>query len=205
MDAHLPLAVREEDLVAEIRRRLAGRRSPLVVALDGRSGAGKSVLAARLAVRLDAVVIPGDDFYAGGSDAAWARLAPADRSDGCIDWRRLRAEALAPLRAGRPAAWHPFDFAAGTGLAAQREVRDPAPVVVLDGVYSARPELRDQVDLAVLVVLADDRLRRRRLVAREGEVFMAAWHALWDAAEDHYFTRVCPPESFDLIVATHGV
>jgi para-aminobenzoate synthetase len=78
-------------------------------------------------------------------------------------------------------------------------------VVVLDGVYSARPELRHLVDLAVLVELADDRLRRRRLVAREGDAFMAAWHALWDPAEDHYFARVCPPESFDLIVAMDGV
>lgn len=174
------------------------------MALDGRSGVGKSTLADLLATRFNATIVPGDDFWAGGSDAEWARLAPADRADRCIDWRRLRAEALAPLHAGCPAVWHPIDFAAGAGLAAQTEVRNPAPVVVLDGVYSARPELRDLVDLAVLVEMADDDLRRRRLVAREGEVFMAAWHALWDAAEDFYFSRVCPRESFDLIAVTDG-
>lgn len=194
-----------EDLVAAIRWRLSWRRSPLVVALDGRSGVGKSTLAAWLATRLGAAVVSGDDFYAGGSDAAWANLAPADRAEHCIDWRRLRMEALEPLCAGRPAVWHPFDFATGTGLSAHTETREPAAVVVLDGVYSARPELRNLVDLAVLVALADDGLRRRRLLVREGEAFMAAWHALWDAAEDHYFTRVCPPESFDLIVLADSV
>jgi len=191
-----------EDLVAEVRWRLEGRRTPLVVAFDGRSGVGKSTLATQLATCFNATIIPGDDFWLGGTDAEWARLTPADRSDRCIDWRRLRAEVLAPLHAGCPAVWHPFDFAAGTGLAAQAEVRDPAPVVVLDGVYSARPELRDLVDLAVLVEMTDDDLRRRRLVAREGVAFMTAWHALWDAAEDDYFGRVCPRESFDLIVVT---
>jgi uridine kinase len=204
MDASLPALGQVEDLVAAIRGRLQGLHVPLVVALDGRSGTGKSTLAARLAARVGAAVVPGDDFYAGGNDAAWARLAPAARADRCIDWRRLRIEALEPLRAGQPAVWHPFDFATGTGLATRTEVRTPAPVIVLDGVYSARPELRDMVDLAVLVALTDDGLRRRRLVAREGETYMATWHARWDAAEDHYFKHVCPPASFDLVVTAEG-
>ena len=109
-----------------------------------------------------------------------------------IDWRRLRAEALAPLLAGRPARGHPFDFQAGHGLAAHTVTRDPARVIVLDGVYLARPELADLIDLAILVEAADDTVRRQRLLAREGASFMAAWHRRWDAAEDYYFTHVRP-------------
>jgi para-aminobenzoate synthetase len=86
-------------------------------------------------------------------------------------------------------------------LAAHGVRRAPATVLILDGVYSARPELRDLVDLAVLVEAADERVRRRRLLTREGEAFMSAWHALWDEAEDHYFSRVRPRASFDLVVA----
>jgi para-aminobenzoate synthetase len=70
---------------------------------------------------------------------------------------------------------------------------------VLDAVYSGRPELADLVDLAVLVTLADE-MRRARLVARDGEAYTQRWHAIWDSAEEHYFTRVRPPESFDIIV-----
>lgn len=38
-------------------------------------------------------------------------------------------------------------------------------------------------------------------IARDGEAFQSNWHAIWDEVEEHYFTRACPPESFDLVVA----
>jgi uridine kinase len=186
-------------LRALIRERMAGRAAPLLVALDGRSGAGKSTLAAALAAELGGTVVPGDDFYAGGSDAEWDRRSPAEKADRVIDWRRLRAEALEPLRAGWRATWRPFDFAAGAGLAAQRVTRDPAPLILLDGVYAARPELADLVDLAILVE-AEDAARRRRLLAREGPAFMRAWHARWDSAEEHYFAAIRPRASFDVVI-----
>jgi uridine kinase len=190
----------DDAIVAEIRRLVAGRRTPLLVAVDGRSGAGKSTLAARLAARVGGAVVEGDDFYAGGTDAEWAQRSAEAKVDACIDWRRLKAEALEPLLAGRTAIWHPFNFASGVGLAAHTVSRAPAAVIILDGVYSARPELQDLVGLAVLVDLSEDRVRRQRLEAREGKTFMDAWHALWDQAEDYYFSRVRPPTSFDLVV-----
>jgi uridine kinase len=189
-------------LIDEIRWRMAGRVAPLLVALDGRSGTGKSTLAALLAAQLDATVVEGDDFYAGGTDAEWDARSPAEKAALVIDWRRLQAEALAPLLAGRPATWHPFDFQAGHGLAAHTVTRDPARVIVLDGVYSARPELADLVDMAILVEAADDTARRQRLLAREGAPFMAAWHRRWDVAEDYYFTHVRPRSSFDMVITS---
>ena len=45
-----------------------------------------------------------------------------------------------------------------------------------------------------------DRARRRRLLAREWPSYMAAWHALWDDAEDLYFGTMRPRSSFDLVV-----
>jgi uridine kinase len=190
------------NVLREIRRRMVGRVAPLLVALDGRSGTGKSTLAALLAERLGATVVEGDDFYPGGSDAEWGARSAAEKAALVIDWRRLRADTLEPLLAGRPAAWHPFDFQAGRGLAAHTVTRDPAPVIVLDGVYSARPELADLVDLAILVEAADDSVRRQRLLAREGAPFMAAWHRRWDEAEDYYFTHVRTRSSFDMVVTS---
>ena len=48
-------------LVAVEGRAALGR--PVVVALDGGSGAGKSTIAARLATRAETAIIPLDDFY----------------------------------------------------------------------------------------------------------------------------------------------
>lgn len=190
------LAMSIETVGQTIEQRLSVGAVPLLVAIDGRSGVGKSTLAAELAARRGAAVVSGDDFFAGGADEEWMRRSPEERAERCIDWR-LRDEALAPLLTGRPAVWLPF-YAAETD--ASRVTVAPEPVIVLDGVYSGRPELADLVDIALLIVMGDDSARRRRLIAREGEPFMAAWRPLWDAAEDHYFSKIAPPARFDLVI-----
>lgn len=181
--------------------------SPVVVALDGRSGAGKSTAAAALGGSLQATVVPTDDFFAAEiTDAGWEARTAAERARDGIDWQRMRRSALEPLLAGRPALWHPFDFAAGrradgTYASSRQTVRrEPTPVIILDGAYSARPELDDVVNLSVLIQ-APTGIRLARLAAREEPEFLAAWHERWDAAEDYYFTKVRPPSAFDLVVA----
>lgn len=180
-------------------RELAATRSPLVVAVDGRSGTGKSTLAAWIAGQVGAVVIDQDDFYAGGDIDAWRRLTPEEKADRVIDWGRVRTEALLPLRAGLPACWHPFDWDAMEGLAVEPIRAQPSRIVILEGAYSARPELANVIDLSILVTLPDA-TRWERLLQREGEAFMSEWHGIWDEAEEHYFGTVRPAEGFDLVI-----
>jgi uridine kinase len=85
------------------------------------------------------------------------------------------------------------------GLAPHAITASPSPIVLLDGAYSARPELSDVLDLSILVTLPDS-VRRMRLLQREGEDFMSEWHAIWDEAEDFYFGTIRPPEPFDLVI-----
>ncbi len=176
----------------------------LVLALDGRSGAGKSTFAQALALALVATVLPGDDFYAAGSatrtPAERAAMSAADVVATVFDWRRLRAEALEPLGAGRTARYRPFDWEAGDGRPAGVLERPSAPVVVLEGVYAGRPELADLVDLAVYVG-ADETTRRARLGQRSDDRDLMAW---WERGEQHYFTGIRPPGSFALRVGPPG-
>ena len=95
-----PAFDRLAEAVAALR---STRGRPVLVAVDGRSGVGKSTLAARLGTRVGGAHVDGDDFYGGGDEAALAALTPAQRAKAVIDWRRLRAEALEPLPAGRTA------------------------------------------------------------------------------------------------------
>jgi para-aminobenzoate synthetase len=189
-----------EIITGMIRDLLRVKDGPVLVAIDGRSGSGKSTLAREVVRRSGGVVIEGDDFYSGGSGEAWLRQPVDVRMSKCIDWRRLRREVLEPLLAGRAASWRPFDFAKGVGLAERVMTREPVGLIVLDGAYSARPELRDLIDLAVLVDVPADAVRRERLLRREGVEFMTQWHAIWDDAEDFYFRVMSPRESFDLVV-----
>ena len=116
-------------------------------------------------------VIEGDHFYAGGTAQRWDERTPIERASQVIDWRRQR-EVLQALRTTGRAEWHPFDWDADdwdTDIVPLR--REPlhcavTPVVLLEGAYSARPELHDLLDLRVLLDTPTD--VRLRQTARAG-------------------------------------
>lgn len=62
----------EKTIMLEIRKRTVNKNAPLLVALDGRSGVGKSTMAARIGAEIGAVVIDADKFFSGGNDDHWA-------------------------------------------------------------------------------------------------------------------------------------
>ena len=197
------------DLVAGLVAGFSAR--PQVLAIDGPSGAGTTTLADAVAGRLGTgggagdvedpvhgvAVVHGDDFYRDmPEDVRWA-LTAEQGLDRYFDWQRLRREALAPLRSGAAAAYRPFSWRPEGGLSAEFVTIEAAPIVVLEGVYAARPELDDLVDLTVFVETPAAE-RRRRLVARgHGN---DRWWSRWDAAEDLYFGTVRPRDRFDLVV-----
>lgn len=195
-----------EDIVSAAERLIAERARPIVIALDGPSGAGKSTLASQLATKLPATVVPSDDFFAAEITAAeWDARSLAERTRDAIDWRRLRRTVLEPLRAGKHATWHPFDFAAGERtdgtypMSTETVQRAPAPVIIVEGAYSTRPELADLIDLAILVD-APLSVRHERQAARDSPAFLEAWHRRWDAAEELYFTQIRPSTHFDFVI-----
>lgn len=121
----------------QIHLHAAKADGPYVMALDGRSGVGKSTLAALLAENVGAALIEGDDFFAGGTGLR--SDSPAIRAADCIDWPRQRA-VLDALRQGRAASWRAFDWEAFDGrLQSSVSELSPRSVVILEGVYSARP------------------------------------------------------------------
>jgi uridine kinase len=195
-----PAVAADSEALADMIARLARQKvSPFIVAIDGKSGVGKSTMARTLSERLDACLIEGDDFYAGGielrSDSA------ASKAAACIDWTRQRS-VLEALAAGRTAQWRPFDWEAFDGrLRDELTELEPRPVVILEGVYAARPELSDLLDLRVLLV-APDEVRLARLAAREGRI--GPWERQWHDAEEFYFDAVMPTPSFDMVVGACG-
>ena len=89
--------------------------------------------------------------------------------------------------------------ATAQALQAGLTTRAATSIVLVDGAYSARPELADLIDLTVLVEAPSD-VRAERLAAREEPAFLAAWLARWGAAEDHYFTVTRPRSTFDVVM-----
>lgn len=183
-------------LLAGIRQRAAELGRPCVVALDGRSGVGKSTLAAHITTALRGRVLEGDDFFAGGVTVR--SDTPQDRARDCMDWKRQRP-VLEALRAGRAESYLAFDWDAFDGrLRSEPTLIEPRPVVLFEGVYTARPELADLVDLRLLLEVSDA-VRVARLLAREGSI--SAWERQWHEAEQWYFTQIAPPQVFDIVLS----
>lgn len=169
--------------------------TPFIIAVDGHSGVGKSTFARRVACDLDGRVIEGDDFYAGGLDIGLD--TPESRAARCIDWRTQR-NMLEALKHGREARWHSFDWNRFDGSLSKTEtVIAPCPFIILEGVYSARSELADLIDFAVLLRL-DNKRRTVRLTKRDGRA--GPWDIQWREAEEWYFNEGLAGRRFDVIV-----
>ena len=189
-----------------IRPLLADRDTPLVIALDGGSGSGKSTIADEFQRQSDCALIRFDDFYNTTiPETEWPRYTIHERLRHVFDWDAVRRSAIIPLQERRAAVWYPFDFQAGLNAAGtydrmpQPVTVAPAEIVLIDGAYSASPALADLIDVAVLVDVPCPE-RHRRLALREDSGFLQTWHAIWDEVEAYYFTRIRPPSSFDLVI-----
>jgi len=164
----------------------------LVVAIDGHGTAGKSTIAGDVADATGAALVHTDDFFQ--PVRASAAASPAVRQ--YYDWRRIRTQALKPLRAQRGVAFRRFDWNRGTGLDGVVTVA-PADLILLEGVFSAAPELSDLVDRSVFVDTPErERLRRLRV-----QVTPENWDDDWLIAQRAYFDLTRPPSSFDLIAS----
>ena len=135
---------------------------PLVLALDGRCGSGKTTLANTLARQFPAsITLHTDDFY----------LPPAQRIRGwektpCanMDLARLRDEALRPAYEGQPVQYRAYSCREGAYLPARELAAQP--LVILEGSYSHHPLLTGCETLRVFLTCAKEE-QTRRLQARE--------------------------------------
>lgn len=173
----------------------------MVVGIDGPGGAGKSVLARELALlRDDVAIIQGDDFYRPLAESTRASLTPLEAVDLLFDWERLRDEALAPLVRGEAAVYRRYDWDADR-LGDDVATVEATGVVVVEGVYVARPALRGHLDLIVVVDAPRELCIARQLARSENE---PAQVERWRAAEEWYLERQDPKRVADLVIDGSG-
>jgi uridine kinase len=173
----------------------AAQSGVLVVAIDGHGAAGKSTIAHGIADATGAALVHTDDFFQQPPPFATDQPRRHQPLRHYYDWRRIRAQALEPLRARRGVMFRRFDWNRGAGLDGVVTVA-PADLILLEGVFSAAPELSDLVDRSVFVETPESE-RLRRLHTR---VAPADWDADWLLAEQSYFRLIRPIASFDLVV-----
>jgi uridine kinase len=196
----------ERHEIGRVARAVAGRARDgfALVAIDGPGGSGKSTLAAVLAARLRAAgpvtVVAGDDFYRPMAFDARLRLSPQEGYQQYFDWQRLRDQVLVPLAAGRSADYQRYDWPSGALAPDELHHIPRAGTVIVEGVYTARPELFCYYDLTVLV----DTPRAtclRRIDERGHDHGPGNWTERWRAADEYYLTSTRASTRLDLVVS----
>ncbi|WAP52312.1 aminodeoxychorismate synthase component I [Arthrobacter sp. ATA002] len=143
---------------------------PVMIAVDGFSGAGKTTLAIELAAALRAhhrvSLFHLEDIYPG-----W---------DGLAEGIAYYCEKVAaPLAAGRPAVWRAWDWEAGS-YGPPRSTA-PAEIIILEGVGATAAGAGHLLDAAVWVS-APAGLRREQALERDGDTYAPHWER-WAAQE----------------------
>jgi para-aminobenzoate synthetase len=165
--------------------------APVIIAIDGRSGAGKTTLAIELAARLRehhrVSLFHLEDIYPG-----WNGLAAGIE--------RYVTTVLAPLRRGEAAEWISWDWE--RHYDGQARTTLPAEIVIVEGVGAAADAARPLLD-AVIWAESSDADRRSRALARDGSTYEPFWDQ-WAAQEEEWLAADAVQEHTDVRVSNRA-
>jgi len=178
-----------------------------MVAIDGVDGAGKTMFADALAERLEAddqiVVRAGVDGF--HNRRAIRHRRGKDSPEGFFrdsyDYDALRSEMLFPARIGMPFRTAVFDWRSNR-KATVNPLTVPLPaILVFDGIFLNRPELRDEWDLSIFLdvpfAVSYARMARRDGSDPDPE---AASNRRYYEGQKLYFRECRPRDVADVVV-----
>lgn len=163
---------------------------PLIIAIDGRSAAGKTTLAAALAHILDLSLVHMDDFYLPPELRTEDRFATAG---GNIDYERFRQNVLQPLQAAKPFSYqalipHEWTYSEARHIS-------QTDMVIVEGAYALHEELRAfyRADLSFFIDV-DPSIQLERILLRNGVEAAQLFVERWIPYEENYIASMKPQD-----------
>jgi uridine kinase len=158
--------VRYSDAILASPARLGGVR---LVAIDGPSGSGKSVLADRIMAELTGLrartgLVRTDHFATWDQPVSW--------------WPRLVENVLDPIANGRPGAYQCVEWKDGSPYLRRQITVEVPEVLILEGVSAGRRSVRPRLSMLIWLAHPDPGERLERAVRRDGEATrkpLVAW------------------------------
>lgn len=172
---------------------------PIIVAIDGTAGSGKSSLANILSGKYDCQVFHMDDFFLPLEMKTNSRL---NEPGGNVHYERFLTEVMEPLKEGKPIAYQRYNCRTWA-------YDDPIEVVpkqlnIVEGVYALHPVLQPFYDWT-LFLKVEREVQLARILAREGEAKLKQFIDRWIPLEENYFTRLDIEQVADLVMDTSNL
>ncbi len=170
----------------ELQKRGSGspgeKELPVILAIDGRCGSGKTTLAGMIAQRYRAEVIHMDDFFLQKDQRTPERLA---EPGGNVDRERFRREVILPILEGKEQfEYQRYDCSRQEFGETVRIVK--SPLIVIEGAYSCHPYFGDIYDIRIFMDV-DPAEQRRRILSRNGPEMLPRFVSEWIPMEELYF------------------
>ena len=168
-------------------------KRPLLVAIDGRCGAGKTSLAALLQEETGCNVIHMDHFFLQSGQRTKERM---QEPGGNVDYERFLEEVMIPLSQGLAFSYRQFDCK-------KMELSSPVQmkqkdVAIVEGSYSCHPSLWDFYDLRIFLSIEPEE-QIRRIRSRNGSEAVSRFRDRWIPLEEQYFNACRIQERCDLV------
>jgi uridine kinase len=185
----LPVFKRIEQLLAEERPRI-------LVAIDGRSSAGKSFLGQLLKDVYECPVIAMDHFFLRPEQRTPNRLGTPG---GNIDYERFALEVLPNLKANQPFSYQIYNcqqnnFKASPTIASHR-------LMIVEGSYSHHPILAENYDFKVFLTVSPE-IQKGRILKRNGPLMLKRFIEEWIPLEERYVSALDIARQSDLLLDT---
>ncbi|MCP9000635.1 chorismate-binding protein [Pseudarthrobacter sp. RMG13] len=165
--------------------------APVIIAIDGRSGAGKTTLAIELAAQLrnhhKVALFHLEDIYPG-----WNGLTAGIE--------RYVSTVLTPLSRAEPATWTSWDWE--RHYDGDTRVTLPAEIVIVEGVGAAAAVARPLLSAVIWADSPDD-IRRKRALDRDGGTYEPFWDQ-WAEQEEAWLAADDVPQEADIRVLNNA-
>ncbi|MGI6674430.1 MAG: uridine kinase family protein [Limnochordia bacterium] len=178
--------------------RLLSRKQPLVVAIDGRSGSGKSSLARLLQEVYGCSTVSMDHFFLRPEQRTAARL---NEPGGNVDYERFAEEVATKLKGSEPFRYPVYNCQDGS--LKPSPVIEPGPLTVVEGCYSHHPAFAALFDLKVFLTVPPQ-VQRERILRRSGPALLRRFEEEWIPLEELYFSRFGIEEQSQIRICTHS-
>ena len=175
-----------EPIVSAIAAISANKAGPILIAIDGPAGSGKTSLANQLSNKLNsATTIHMDDLYNGWDDALTPTLT-----------RHLEEWILDPLTQQATVKYQKFDWTSSE-YASPIEVRD-IELLILEGVGAAQEIIRQKADLTIWIEVGPQ-IGLARVLNRDGDQLLP-YMLKWQERERAHFLKDQTKENCQIFI-----
>lgn len=179
-----------EDLLKKIKK-LTREKNRIIIGIDGPAAAGKSTLAYKLAEQFDGIIFHMDDYFLTDELRTEERLGTPG---GNVDYARMHKEIFMNL-SNKKIEYNKYNCSTKKF---EEEIEDMKDVIIIEGVYSMRPEFMRYYDLSVYVDV--DKAEQLHRLEKRNAKLMNRFLNEWLPMEEKYFEAFSVKDRVDYII-----